>query len=129
MTPCNLEEVDTGVRQLVTWLRAMSFDTTDSGDGVSKPAAERTLDVPHVFMVGHVATVLQRRLAIAGHDPKPGRIQYTYDPADNVHVVALYMSDAELGGVVCTACGGNGRPELLSICKPCVGTGIIKEGA
>lgn len=34
----NVDELDPGIRDIVILLRANGFDTTDSGDGVSKPA-------------------------------------------------------------------------------------------
>jgi hypothetical protein len=43
--------LDPGIRRLVAHLRTLGIPTTDSGDGVSKPAGERALDVPHVFAV------------------------------------------------------------------------------
>lgn len=124
----DLDTIDPGVRRLVRWLRAMGFDTTDSGDGVTKPAAGdvEALTVPHVFIRGNIPCVLQRRLAIAGIEPAVGRIQYTYDPADNSHVVALYASDAEVFGdrAVCEKCGGSGHKDLTSLCATCVGVGM-----
>lgn len=36
MEPINYEELDPGIRKTVRFLRAHGFDTTDSGDGVSK---------------------------------------------------------------------------------------------
>lgn len=48
----NAADLDAGIRAVVLWLRAGGFDTTDSGDGVSKPAASyasgEALPFPHV---------------------------------------------------------------------------------
>lgn len=46
----DFEGYDQGVKKLVRLLRSKGFNTTDSGDGVSKPKEERVLDFPHVFM-------------------------------------------------------------------------------
>lgn len=43
------ESLDPGIRDLVRLLRQNRFNTTDSGDGVSKPPEHRVLDYPHVF--------------------------------------------------------------------------------
>ena len=44
----DVSALDPGVRDTVTLLRAHGFDTTDSGDGVSKPPEQRVFNVPHV---------------------------------------------------------------------------------
>lgn len=41
---------DPGIRTLVRWLRERHYDTTDSGDGITKPDVGRVLDFPHVFI-------------------------------------------------------------------------------
>ena len=49
----NYDDLDPGIRRTVHWLRAHGFETTDSGDGVSKTQAifdGEALDVPHAFM-------------------------------------------------------------------------------
>lgn len=43
-----LDALDPGIRNVVSFLRSRGFETTDSGDGVSKPADERVFEVPHV---------------------------------------------------------------------------------
>jgi hypothetical protein len=47
--PFDYESLDPGIRGLVRLLRHSRFDTTDSGDGVSKPLEHRVLHFPHVF--------------------------------------------------------------------------------
>jgi hypothetical protein len=92
---------DPGIRRVVAWLRERGFKTTDSGDGVAKPAAgdEDALTEPHVFMVTHrdaladAADRLQAELAAAGFTPRAGRVQSSYDPADGVAVLALVGID------------------------------------
>jgi hypothetical protein len=44
-------ELDPGICEAVRKLRAAGLNTTDSGDGVSKPADCRTMDEPHVHIV------------------------------------------------------------------------------
>jgi hypothetical protein len=48
MDALNDDELDPGIRHIVRVLRKAGFATTDSGDGISKPADERVFDVPHV---------------------------------------------------------------------------------
>lgn len=43
--------LDPGIRDTVHLLASRGFTTTDSGDGVSKPADERVFDCPHVAAV------------------------------------------------------------------------------
>ena len=48
------DELDKGIRDTVMWLRENGFDTTDSGDGVSKateqPDMTFVMEYPHVAM-------------------------------------------------------------------------------
>jgi len=51
LEPINYKALDPGVQGLVRLLRSNGFETTDSGDGVSKCEHGRVLDILHVFMV------------------------------------------------------------------------------
>ena len=42
--------LDPGIRETVRLLRDAGFETTDSGDGVSKPEVGRCLSFGHVFI-------------------------------------------------------------------------------
>jgi hypothetical protein len=47
-----IADLDPGIRAVVTLVRAHGFETTDSGDGMSKAADyDCRLDFPHVFCV------------------------------------------------------------------------------
>lgn len=50
MTEINYDELDPGIRELVRQLREAGWNTTDSGDGVSKPVDERVFDTAHVVI-------------------------------------------------------------------------------
>lgn len=56
MTAADLDNLDPGIRNVVTLLRAHGFDTFDSGDGVTKLAPDADVcecgaeDFPHVRM-------------------------------------------------------------------------------
>ena len=98
----DLDILDPGVRNMVSWLRLNEFDTTDSGDGVSKSKndMEGVLDVPHVI-IGSLHSVdslqnealrlwnLLRKYIVV----EPGMIQASYDPADNSYVLSLTDHD------------------------------------
>lgn len=86
--------LDPGIRDLVVALRAVGFDTTDSGDGESKPEDVRDLDYPHVFMVVPVTRIAEeaRRLqAWVDADGKLERwtVEATYSPRDGVALLGL----------------------------------------
>lgn len=107
-TPCepfDLLMLDPGVRALVAFLRSQGFETTDSGDGVTKfddaeAAGEEpmdcALDYPNVFMrVGegdnpveeadHLLAVLRS----VGADPRPGEVELSYDPVDGIALLMI----------------------------------------
>jgi hypothetical protein len=117
--------LDPGIRRLVLWLRALGFETTDSGDGVSKsdllalasvagiPASEVAddgpLSVPHVHMVvrrddrlHEEARRLWNALDNLGVRRAPGMIHATYDPEDGSAVLSLYLDDATVQAAVVT---------------------------
>lgn len=48
MTDLDYTILDPGIRGAVQYLRERGFETTDSGDGESKPADERVFSCPHV---------------------------------------------------------------------------------
>lgn len=94
--------LDPGIRKLVRLLNDLGFETTDSGDGVSKVGAiarGHALDYPHVFIAATASTMkrradmLMRRLRKEGIQVSPGQIQASYDPADGSAVIALMGID------------------------------------
>lgn len=88
--------LDPGIRRLVMALRDADFDTTDSGDGVSKPEVGRVFDVPHVIMVIESGAIvgeahrLVETLGRLGVRVKPGVVQAQYDPADGVATLGVF---------------------------------------
>lgn len=102
----NYEELDPGIRETVKFLHSFGYRTTDSGDGVSKPAADPTLTVyddylpyPHVVVktsspegaimeARHIADALE----VCGNLNKkiePGDITLQYDPIDDTSVIII----------------------------------------
>ena len=95
MTP-DYDSLDPGILATVRWLQERGFDTTDSGDGVTKlveghPLRDESWDFPHVVMAGDEseANRLLTTLAAAGVELSPGCIQNTYDPADGSQIIML----------------------------------------
>lgn len=100
MEPINYEELDPGVRELVASLRGHGWETTDSGDGRSKPAEDRAFgDMAHVVIESaepqalvdeahslHEWMVLatQRNPAWAGW-----KVEASYDPESRVGLLLL----------------------------------------
>lgn len=116
LAPNIIEALDPGIRRIVLWMRGLGFETTDSGDGVTKPARgeDWTEGVPHVYavlpslsqapqLVKHLTDALEHRgfrLVQACSDgkgnvvdqPKHGDVwvQVTYDAANGVTVLSLH---------------------------------------
>lgn len=98
MKQIDLSVLDPGIRDVVQWLRSEHFETTDSGDGVTKAqliAEGFALDFPHVVvctepsalhgMADKLAWLLERK----GVKCKPGMIQASYDPIDRSGIIML----------------------------------------
>lgn len=109
LTSEELNVIDPGVRNLVVWLRSRSFNTTDSGDGITKINAGNidALDVPHVFMrVADASLLYAEALRLQyvlwtehGIKRQPGRVEASYDPANGIAVLSLTgISDTDLRG-------------------------------
>lgn len=107
MSELNLEELDPGIREVVRRLRKAGFNTTDSGDGVSKPEMECALDVPNVHMVfpndwdsEGAYWDTNRLLKVVtswGVEVKPGDIQLTYCPVQESSILSLFnISDEDI---------------------------------
>jgi len=99
----SLSDLDPGVRELVAFLRANRFETTDSGDGVTKVEAlteGEALDYPHVVIVVEDSCNLVQEadrllnvLIDAGVELDHGGIEASYDPLDGSSI--LLIQDVE----------------------------------
>lgn len=108
-------DLDPGVRLAVSWLREHGFETTDSGDGVTKQASgewdeSQLCDVPHVVIrVAPEALVIEAdrlEALLLGIGIRltgaPGEVsaEASYDPANRVGVIIVeHLSDALLASV------------------------------
>lgn len=87
--------LDPGIRRTVMWLRSCGFETTDSGDGVSKSPVgdDGELDFPHVFMTCDPFDMVAeaRRLLglLTGLGLDFGRVEASFSPNDGIAVIAL----------------------------------------
>lgn len=103
-----VDGVDAGVSNLVALLRLHRFDTTDSGDGVSKLASDPdALPYPHVFIIHRDAETLvaeAKRLLRVVTQWKSTKtfaegqaIEANFSPVDGVCVLSvLGVSDKDL---------------------------------
>lgn len=104
MSSFDIKQVDPGVRKLVRFLRSNGYNTTDSGDGVSKEDIEGALDIPHVFMTVDADEGVRRadklrRLLIDSfgiESCQDSVVEFSYNPDDLVGVLSLYYLDDRL---------------------------------
>lgn len=83
----NAESLDPGIRTVVVRLRALGFNTTDSGDGVTKPENERIFHVPHVVCQvskHELQDSADQLLSVLGPE---WRIEASYCPNDGSSIV------------------------------------------
>jgi hypothetical protein len=108
VTGLDLNTLDPGIRLTVRLLRALDFNTCDSGDGKSKVEAiaeGEALDVPHVFMrtdPERMRAEADRLATSLGSPPHglplpPGSVEATYSPLDGSALLVVYgIDDAAL---------------------------------
>lgn len=93
MRDVNYSELDPGIRSTVEFLREHGFETTESGDGISKPQDQRTLHVPHVFMVVDPPKMvtesdrLYNLIKNHGYLKEDTHIEAAYNPTDGIAVI------------------------------------------
>jgi hypothetical protein len=83
--------LDSGIAGMVLHLRDNGFETTDSGDGVSKPAewyaSGEALPFPHVFVrIDHrriVGEARRMRALLA----REWRVEASYDPDNDIAIL------------------------------------------
>lgn len=89
--------LDPGIRRAVEFFRGAGHETTDSGDGVSKPPGPDVLPFPHVVILSTAAELMAeahavlRRCAVAPMMGVPlgARVEATYDPADQTAIIMV----------------------------------------
>lgn len=102
------DDFDPGIRETVRWLQANGFNTTDSGDGKTKPEDQRALgDIPHVFMVIEPRERIfdeASRLYMISRDVPDAWVEASFNPQDGVVVLGLFGVDDD---ALRTRRGGN----------------------
>lgn len=92
MSAFNYKNLDPGIRRFVKWLNDRGYQTTDSGDGVTK--GEFGEPEPHVYMVVSAdnlvcwAHMLRKDLNALG--VTDGQVQATYNPDDGVAMLSIH---------------------------------------
>jgi hypothetical protein len=102
MDDLDYAQLDPGIRKLVRFLREHAFDTSDSGDGRSKPETARVVDLPHVMMLverellfieaDRLHDLLDAR-GVAFEEEGAPLIEATYNPADGLVTLMLVGLD------------------------------------
>jgi hypothetical protein len=93
MSEFDYTQLDPGIRDTVRRLRHYDFNTTDSGDGVSKPADARTFHEPHVhiavgkYRLFHEARAAQR---VLGPD---WYVEASYSTRDDTAILTCLRRD------------------------------------
>lgn len=95
----NYDQIDPGIRATVKLLRAEGFETTDSGDGVSKPrawyASGEAMSCPNVAMHVTLTSIVpeaHRLLKLLGPD---WQVQAMYSPNDGIATLLATRGDPE----------------------------------
>ena len=109
-TEADYEELDPGIREVVRFLRENDFETTDSGDGLTKlagmspeeiAAQDEVIPEPHVFIVTERGEMLDEAdrlhglFVAVGFEEDAIGVQALYSPGDGVPILMLTgVSDA-----------------------------------
>lgn len=87
----NYKALDPGIRDIVRQLNEAGFETTDSGDGYSKPPLACVLPFPHVAIKSSRDALIEDADRVyrwlAEHRRRARFIQATYDPKDQSAIV------------------------------------------
>lgn len=90
------DSLDPGIRDIVRTLRAAGFETTDSGDGISKPEDDRVFEEPHVVSVVDVDALVAEADRLHRLLGDSWRIEASYCPNEGTAVILAYLPDEVL---------------------------------
>jgi len=97
MTEEQIAKLDPGISTLVQLLQANGFNTTDSGDGKSKPPEERAVEFPHVFCVSSKDGLVKDCDLVLAVLKQQGIEDFTvegnYNPEDETPVIMILHKD------------------------------------
>lgn len=92
--PIDYSELDPGIRDVVRVMREAGFDTTDSGDGVSKPKDDMcVLEYPHVFAVTEPARMVPEADRLAALLGPEWDVDVSYSPRSGKAFLAAAKMD------------------------------------
>lgn len=93
--PIDYEQLDPGIRDIVRTLRQAGFETTDSGDGVSKPEDERVFEEPHVVCTVSITDIVAEADRLHRLLSDCWRVEASYCPNERSAVILAYLPEAE----------------------------------
>jgi hypothetical protein len=83
-----IDALDPGIRDLVVRLNKLGFDTCDSGDGVTKPAAgwseDEALRYPHVFSEVDPEDMVYESLRLFNILGPEWNVECSYSPSSGI---------------------------------------------
>lgn len=95
----NYDQLDPGIRDIVKLLHDNGFDTTDSGDGISKSKdgwpENEIIPYPHVFCVDTVNTLINESWRLLKILPKGWKVEASYSPNDNKAILMAFLDNRE----------------------------------
>lgn len=81
-------QLDSGIREIVRTLRERGWNTTDSGDGSSKPKEKREFDFPHVAVaVGGHQDLRRNAYVLAADLPAGWIVEATFSTKDKISLL------------------------------------------
>lgn len=93
--PPPMAELDPGIREMVGYLWANGFETSDSGDGVTKPEDERTFgSTPHVCAMTSPLMMVSEANRMAGLLGPEWRVEASYSPHESALLIATKQHSA-----------------------------------
>jgi hypothetical protein len=101
--PIEIPGLDPGIALTVAFLRQHGLKTTDSGDGRSKPADERTIDAPHVHVVCEALDMVPTSKLMAKLLGNDWDVEAAYSPRDGVTIVTAIKRGAHADERVASA--------------------------
>lgn len=97
MDDINEKALDPGIRDIVMMIRRAGFETTDSGDGKSKPPEGRVFNFPHVVVKSTKAGLLvESEVLLAFLDragKRPRSVEASYNPVDASAIIFISWSE------------------------------------